>query len=115
MTTESKIPVLKKIILKGRNTGLSEDRSSLQDHAVNHSCAPAKNSSCTVNKVDIDTLRYTTHTNITTESQNEQEKELHTQAEVLLGIMEEVLGIYLIRKRKKLLDALVQQLDSYRG
>jgi len=113
MTTDHKIPVLKNIVLAGKQPPLREgsvnqpvpaDRSP---HEADVEMPPP------VEKDRTHSMRFTTLPEPPGESQDEREKELRTHAEILLGIMEEKLGIYLIRRRKKLLDALVEQLRSH--
>ncbi len=113
MTTDHKIPVLKNIVLAGKPSPLPEGSVNQPVSANRSPDESAVRMPPPVEKDWTHSMRFTTLPEPPGESQDEREKELHTHAEILLGIMEEKLGIYLIRRRKKLLDALVEQLRSY--
>jgi len=119
MTSNNKIPVLNTIVQAGKPSLIQEQPPNRQNQAKS---LPAADTDA--NTADSPHLAKTAESigsrPLPTQAAQDKEpddrqKELQTQAEILLGIMEEKLGIYLIRRRKKLLDALVEQLRNNRN
>jgi hypothetical protein len=113
MSTDDRIPVLNNIVQAGKQRLIQDDapipdknsRSTLTDEPATKT-TPL--STTEINKPAA--IQFTALVEHQDDVIDIQEKTLYAQAEILLGIIEEKLGIYLIRRRKEILDALVDQL-----
>jgi len=113
MTGNTKIPVLKNIVQAGKRPPIRKASAIPPERASTTPATFTKTGNPhPADTNELENLSITGKVIPQNGSPNIRDQALYKRAEILLSIVEEELGIHLTQRRKKLLDALAEQLRS---